>query len=224
MRVIGVIVLLLCLSACNGSNDSANAPVAVTTPAPAAAAPAGPVVLMGDSITAYWNTRSTTLAHIADYVDAGVPGQTTAQMLARFDTDVLAHQPSVVVILGGTNDMYLQAEPNVDSIGTMADRAAQAGARVIIGMVPKGGDWQRMSYQGATGDAAIALWNRSLTALAHSHGYQIADYYDALLVGATGAQNLNDYTDDKLHPNSAGYDAMWGVLQPLLATDSVELR
>lgn len=221
MRIIGVLLLLAGLSACNGSNDQARAPVTVTVALPPAAA-VGPVVLMGDSLTAYWNTRSTTLTHIADYLDAGVPGQTTAQMLARFDTDVMAHQPSVVVILGGTNDMYLQTDANIDSIATMADRAAQAGSRIVIGLVPRGGDWQRMSYQGATGDAAIALWNRSLTALARSHGYQIADYYDALLT--QGTQNLSDYIDDELHPNSAGYDAMWSVLQPLLATDNVELR
>jgi hypothetical protein len=74
-------------------------------------------------------------------------------MLANFGK-VLAASPSIVVILGGTNDLLTIAAPSVDNISTMAQEASAAGAKVIIGMIPRAAFPSQTAY-----DAAIATWN-----------------------------------------------------------------
>jgi lysophospholipase L1-like esterase len=204
------------LAACGGGSGPAPA-----TPALVPIAAPGPVVFVGDSITADWGEAAYTDGHtlallVPGSVDAGDPGDSTKQMLDRYDRDVLAHHPSVVVILGGTNDLYLYPDAaTVDNIATMADRASAAGATVILGLTTPTNNWGLIRYHGARGNAAIKLWDADLRRLARAYGYGVADYYD-VLVTPTGAEDATLFAPDGIHPIAAGYARMWTVIAPLL--------
>jgi acyl-CoA thioesterase I len=207
------------LSACGGdSTDS-------STTAPPQEVPLqnGPmVVFMGDSITQYWGGGApayptipiTTL--VPGAIDAGIAGQVTEQMQSRFAADVLANNPSVVVILGGTNDLALQESPNIDAISAMAQAAATAGVRVVLGTVPPSELWLGSTFlTQAETTPAIAGFNAQLKQLASANGYAVADYYVAM-VNPDGSPNENLFLSDHIHPNADGYAVMWSVLHPML--------
>ncbi|HXR91496.1 MAG TPA: GDSL-type esterase/lipase family protein [Steroidobacteraceae bacterium] len=124
----------------------------------------------------------------------------------------------------GTNDLAFDADPTMDAVATMADQAAQAGVRMILCLIPpQTRTGETLAYDGYTGDAAVRAWNRDLSLLAAAHGDQVADY-DSVLVNPDGTQNQALFMpDDGIHPNSAGFAAMWPVLEPLLGADGVAM-
>lgn len=218
MRRTILFTITLLLSACGGSNTQAPAGVSNQP------ASRGAVVFIGDSITQFWQngdppdypTASPTLSqHVPGVIDAGIKGQTTPQMLARFQADVLSYRPSVVVITGGTNDILYTSNPNINAISTMAEEASAAGARVIIGTVPP------TTHDNALN--AIQQFNSQLKILAADYGYTLADYYSVMLTGA-GAQDTSLFLPDTIHPNSAGYAKMWSKVGPLLAAEGVSVN
>lgn len=192
---------------------------------PPAPLPTGPVVFVGDSITYYWDGDAPVppLAQLVPgEINAGISGNLTSEMLARFKADVLSHNPRVVVILGGVNDILKTPSPTIDNIASMAEQASAQGSIVVIGLVmPVTAYWQApYEYTStAAGDAAIQNWDQQLRALAAAYGYHILDYYDAVLL-PDGTQNTTLFADG-LHPNAAGYDVMWSVLKPMLVSLSV---
>jgi lysophospholipase L1-like esterase len=222
------LALLGLLTACGGSSRDPSEPNSGPAPEEATLPPGPVVAFMGDSITQYWGGGSpaypsvpiTTL--VPGAIDAGIAGETTTQMQQRFATDVLASNPKIVVILGGTNDIRLQQSPSVDAISAMAQAATAAGIRVVIGTVPPSDLWLGSTFlTQAETTPAITAFNAQLTLLSSSYGYTVADYYRAM-VNADGSQNENLFMSDRIHPNSAGYAAMWNVLRPVLV--SVEAR
>nr|MBP6774873.1 acylhydrolase [Gemmatimonadaceae bacterium] len=95
------------------------------------------VVFMGNSITEGWAPRFATSFPGKPYIGRGISGQTTPQMLLRFRQDVIALQPSVVVILAGTNDIAGNTGPSTlgmieDNIASMAELARANGIRVVL--------------------------------------------------------------------------------------------
>src|SRR5450432_208592 len=99
------------------------------------------VVFMGDSITDLWqNPKFGGFFPQKPYVDRGISGQTTPQMLIRFRPDVIALQPKVVVILAGTNDIAgntgpMSLEMIEDNLTSMAEAARANGIRVVLSSV-----------------------------------------------------------------------------------------
>lgn len=205
-----MIFLAACSSACSGGagpgQDAPAQPVG-TAPAPQPAPPlppseARPVVFMGDSITKLWESLP--------YINAGINGQTSAQMLERFEVDVLSKRPSVVVILAGTNDVFLEEFPAVDNVGRMADMAAASGACVILGTLPPAfiaGVGIRETVEENL--EAQQRWNADIKMLAQAHTYRVADY-------RTPMEARPELFADTLHPNADGYAVMLGVVQPLV--------
>lgn len=90
------------------------------------------VIFMGDSITEGWNLRTSFPGQ--DFVNRGIGGQLTWQMVSRFPQDVLANKPAAVVILAGTNDIGGSMPPDiiVSNIRSMVEAAKSAGARVVL--------------------------------------------------------------------------------------------
>jgi lysophospholipase L1-like esterase len=176
------------------------------------------VAFMVDSITARW---APTMPAIADAVELnlGIPDQTSADMLARFQAQVIDASPQidVVVILAGTNDFYYDgiANSNTDNVKAMAAMAKAVGIRVIIGsMFPA---HYPDSYPPGTTPtlAQITAWNDSLITIAADNGYLYADYFDEFLL-PDGTQDFALYSDYGVHPNAAGYEKMWSTLLPLI--------
>lgn len=219
----GVIALLaLGLTACGAGSGGTPSPSDDAQPhVPAISTPAlsGPVVFVGDNLTLGWEQYLPAMTPAA--VDVAVAGDTTEQMLATFSANVISLHPSVVVILGGTNDLRLQSSPDTAAVASMASEAAAAGAYVVLGKIPPGelSTTSAVLTQSET-QAAISNWNIQLGILADDYGYDLVDYHGAML-DAQGAQNMALFDSDGIDPNAAGYAVMWGALKPLLVADGV---
>jgi acyl-CoA thioesterase-1 len=205
-----VLLALLALSACGGGgSDPAPTPAAPPPPPPA---PLSGTIFVGDSITVGMMRTNTD----PTYTSAAIEGQTSAEMLARFQADVLSKRPATVVILAGTNDILRTPNPDTQNVARMAEMSAQLGARVVIGLLPPNENWEPPSIinDPVAGRAEIQRFNQSLRALAGSFGYRVADYYAALTL-PDGSQNAALFADGT-HPNLAGIAAEWTVVKPHL--------
>jgi lysophospholipase L1-like esterase len=192
------------LAACGGGGSSRTPPSQPSPPI------SNLVAFMGDSITHLWDL---TQYDSGPTLNFGLDGD----MLARFQSQVIAAAPGVVVILGGVDDLndYGPAGTSVDSIRSMAAQAQAAGIRVILCSVmpPTVARFATLNFSLAD----VQAFNHQLIQVAQQNGYLYADYYDEFL-NADGTVNDSLYVDG-LHPNPAGYALMWKVVAPLIQED-----
>jgi lysophospholipase L1-like esterase len=176
------------------------------------------VVFFGDSITDNWSKAGYGgFFPGRPYLNRGIGGQTTAQMLVRFRADVLALRASAVVILAGTNDIAGNAGPVAldtvkDNLATMAELGRAHGVRVILAaLLPVSDDKKDAKGQPIvrTTDrppATIRALNTWLREYAQKNDAIYLDYFAA---EADGTERFKpELTDDGLHPNAAGYALM----------------
>jgi lysophospholipase L1-like esterase len=175
------------------------------------------VVFMGDSITDIWQQeRFGFFVATRPYVDRGISGQTTPQMLVRFRPDVLDLQPKVVVILAGTNDIAGNTGPmtNEDverNLSSMAELAKAHGIRVVLASITPTSGYHPPANGGAPQTtqrpmARIKAINGWMQKYAADNGHVYLDYFTPML-DSTGVMKA-DLTGDDLHPNAAGYAIM----------------
>jgi lysophospholipase L1-like esterase len=176
------------------------------------------VVFFGDSITDNWSKPEYGgFFPGRPYVNRGISGQTTAQMLLRFRADVLELRPKAVVILAGTNDIAGNAGPVTldqvqDNLASMAELARAHAIRVVLAsLLPVSDDKQDANGQPLTRTrqrptAAIRDINGWLAAYAKTNGHVYLDYFTATADGA--GLLLAALNDDGLHPNARGYAVM----------------
>ena len=175
------------------------------------------VVLLGDSITEDWKTRDPEF-FTSDVLDRGISGQTSAQMLARFRTDVLDLHPAVVHIMAGTNDVAGNTGPTSlaqvqGNVMSMVELARAHGIAVVLAAVPPAARfWWHRALEPA--DTIIEL-NRWLRVYAARERLVFVDYHAALDDGHGGLAAA--YSDDGVHPNAAGYAAMRPLAQAAIA-------
>lgn len=176
------------------------------------------VVLMGDSITDFWQQpRYGAFFPGKPYVDRGISGQTTPQMLIRFHPDVVALKPKAVVILAGTNDIAgntgsmqdLEIEGNLEA---MCEIAQSNGIRVVLASLLPVSAYHVAPNSTAAAQttlrpmARILVLNEWLKKYAAAHGHTYLDYFSAM-TDATGLLR-EDLSADDLHPNAKGYAIM----------------
>jgi lysophospholipase L1-like esterase len=166
------------------------------------------VVFMGDSITDFWGRREGKFFPGKPYINRGISGQTTPQMLIRFRSDVIALKPKVVVILAGTNDIAGNTGPSTleaieDNLMSMAELANANGIRVVLSSVMPVCDYIRPQTEKRPPEKIIAL-NQWMKDYAAKHGYVYLDYYTVMLDDK--GMLKKELTGDGLHPNGEGYD------------------
>ncbi|MDV6331991.1 GDSL-type esterase/lipase family protein [Asticcacaulis sp. 201] len=179
------------------------------------------VVFIGDSITDRWN-----LARFfpgKPYINRGIGGQVSPQLLVRFHADVVALKPKAVVILVGINDVQgvLQVETEAQiaaNYRAMAEIAVANGIRPIFTRL--------MPLNNYTPNAAtmlqerrperIAWLNAWLSGFCADHGYALIDY-GPVLRDDKGLLRA-DYTTDGIHPNDAAYAAMVPLAEQAIET------
>jgi lysophospholipase L1-like esterase len=176
------------------------------------------VVFMGDSITDNWDNEGYGgFFPGKPYINRGIGGQTTPQMLIRFRPDVIALGPKVVVILAGTNDIAGNTGPTTlsaieDNLASMAELARAHGIRVVLASLLPVSDYEhdkdgkpRLQTQRRP-PAQIVELNRWIKQYAAANGHIYLDYYTAM---ADEKGMLKDeLSDDGLHPNAKGYQVM----------------
>lgn len=202
-------------SAVRGALASTFSPVA-------GARPGNRMVWFGDSLTQWQdaatpaNTATSSLSHSqrvslgnlgsilsgqrAIYAsNAGIGGNTSSQMLTRFDADVTPLAPNVVHLLAGTNDIgnNVTLATSMANIGQLLGKIRGIGAVPILGLLPPS----------ATSPAKVTQWNMGIRRLAQAQGVALIDYHSPLVDPTTGAY-LAAYNNDGTHPNNVGFTVM----------------
>jgi len=168
------------------------------------------VVFLGDQITEQWGHGSAKFFPGKAYLNRGIAGQTTAQMLVRFRQDVIALQPKVVVILAGTNDIagafgLATEEMIADNIMTMAELAKVHGIRVVLASLTPVCDCFGKPTSRRRWQEKIVEVNELLEHYAVQSGSVYLNYYSAL---ADGQDLRKEFTTDGMLLNDAGYNVM----------------
>jgi lysophospholipase L1-like esterase len=173
------------------------------------------VVFMGDSITEGWHfTGSQGSFPGKPYINRGISGQTTPQMLVRFRQDVIALKPKVVVILAGTNDIAGNTGPETveqieDNLASMADLATANHIRVVLCSILPAFDYSwRPGLTPAPKIMAINAW---MKAYAAEKGYVYVDFHTAMKDERDGLPAI--LSRDGVHPLPAGYAVMTPLVE-----------
>ncbi len=166
------------------------------------------VVFMGDSITDLWGHGAAFFPG-KPYINRGISGQTTPQMLIRFRSDVIALKPKVVVILAGTNDIAGNTGPSTlqmteDNLTSMAELARANHIRVIMASVLPAANYPwRPGVESIEPIRALNRWIQNYCA---ANGCVYLDYYSVMVDPAFALKK--EFTEDGVHPNAAGYAVM----------------
>ena len=178
------------------------------------------VVFLGDSITDLWD-----LARYfpgKPYINRGIGGQVTAQMVLRFQQDVVALRPAAVVILAGINDLHgaLQRESDEGieaNWQALADMARAHHVKVVFASITPVNNYTDNARDMLVDrdPKRIRALNAWLAAFCKRRGLQYADYYRAM-VNDDGLLRA-DLTRDGLHPKPAGYGLMAPIADAAIA-------
>jgi len=174
----------------------------------------GRVVFLGDSITDGWRLGQ----YFPDkpFVNRGISGQTTPQMLVRFFPDVVNLQPAAVIILAGTNDIARNTGPETpemiqDNFRAMTELAQKRDIKVILCSITPVSDYTSRRQTDRRPPPDILRLNEWLKKYAEEVHVVYADYFSAL-VDESGF--LKDgFSGDGLHPNDRGYALMAPIAQ-----------
>jgi len=176
------------------------------------------VVFLGDSITDMWKLAESFPGK--PYVNRGISGQTTPQMLVRMFPDVIGLDPAAFILLAGTNDIARNTGPETltmieENIQAMTDLARAHDVKAILCSVMPISDYtgRKQSEQRPPADVLkLNAWLREYAARVHA---EYVDYYSAL-VDEKGM--LKDgYSADGLHPNAKGYELMAPLAEAAIA-------
>jgi lysophospholipase L1-like esterase len=174
----------------------------------------GRVVFYGDSITDMWGREVGTFFPGKPYVNRGISGQTTPQMLVRFRQDVIDLHPAAVLILAGTNDIAGNTGPETqemieNNFKSMAELARGNDIRFIIASILPAADYPWKP--GLNPAPKIQALNRWLAGYCAAHSMTYLDYYSAMATKDGGMKP--GLSLDGVHPTAAGFAIMGPLAQ-----------
>jgi lysophospholipase L1-like esterase len=184
------------------------------------------VVFMGDSITDGWQQpRYGGFFPGKPYVDRGISGQTTPQMLVRFRRDVVDLKPKAVVILAGTNDIAGNTGPMTNeeiqgNLASMSELAHAHNIKVVMSSVTPVSEYHVANPRAVPQTTArpmerIKALNEWMKSYAAAHGDVYLDYFTAM-IDDIGLMRT-ELTEDDLHPNAKGYAIMAPLAEAAIA-------
>ncbi len=175
------------------------------------------VVFMGNSITEGWEAIRPDYFVDNNYINRGISGQTTPQMLLRFRQDVVDLEPAAVVILAGINDIAGNTGPSTiqmiaDNIFSMAEIALANDIKVILCSVLPAYDfpWN----PGIDPAQKVVELNQLIETYADEKGHPYVDYFSAMADDRNGLPVK--YAEDGIHPNALGYSVMEPILEEVV--------
>jgi lysophospholipase L1-like esterase len=176
------------------------------------------VVFMGDSITEFWSREAPEYFQTHNYINRGISGQTTPQMLIRFRADVIALKPSAVVILAGINDIAGNTGPATldmitNNIFSMIDLAKANNIKVILCSVLPASDFPWSPNQNPA--TKVMALNSLLSSYAVANAIPFVDYYSAMVNDQNGLPKT--FSADGVHPNKVGYEIMAPIVEKAIA-------
>jgi lysophospholipase L1-like esterase len=172
------------------------------------------IVFFGDSITENWSSVYPDFFKGKSYINRGISGQTTPQMLLRFRSDVIELKPQIIVILAGTNDIAGNTGPAtlemiLGNLISMCELAKVNGIKVILCSVLPAYDYPwKPDLEPAE---KIAALNKMISKYAKANTIEYVDYYSAMVDDRKGLKSI--YSKDGVHPNKEGYRVMGPILE-----------
>lgn len=185
---------------------------------PAAAEVENRVVFMGDSITELWDRDPGKFFATKGYIGRGIGGQTTPQMLVRFQQDVVELKPKVVVINGGTNDIAGNTGPSTlemieNNLKSMTQIATANGIKVVLASVTPAFEYPwRRGLEPAEKVVALNSWMKDYCSRG---GCIYADYFSAMTDEKHGMKE--GLARDGIHPTPPGYAIMAPIAEKAIA-------
>ncbi|MGC4020424.1 MAG: SGNH/GDSL hydrolase family protein [Cyclobacteriaceae bacterium] len=176
------------------------------------------IVFMGNSITEGWLATDPDFFKGKPYINRGISGQTTPQMLVRFRQDVIDLKPSVVVILAGTNDIAGNTGPTtleniMGNIASMTELAKANNIKVVLSSVLPVFDYPwKPGLQPA--EKIISL-NQMIKTYAEKNNCIYLDYHTAMVDSRKGLRL--EFGEDGVHPNLSGYKVMESLVEKAIA-------
>ena len=183
------------------------------------------VVFMGNSITEFWENVHPDFFVGKTYVNRGIAGQTTSQMLLRFRADVVNLHPKVVVFLGGTNDIAgntgdVSLDIIEDNIFSMIELATSNDISVVLCSVLPVFD-----YSWSTGKEPaekIIELNEALRFYAETHGIAFVDFHSPMKDDRNGLRY--ELGEDGVHPNVDGYLIMEPLVEQAIVLELKKIK
>lgn len=177
------------------------------------------IVFMGDSITEEWGNLYPEFFSGNYYINRGIGGQTTPQMLIRFKPDAIDLNPHAIIILAGTNDIAGNTGPSTvkmitDNIFSMAELAIAYEIKVVLSSILP-------VYQYPWVDdvldppSSIDSINSKIKEYVENKGLVYLDYYSSMVDDRKGLKL--DFTGDGVHPNEAGYRVMSAIAGEIIS-------
>lgn len=176
------------------------------------------IVFMGNSITIGWLNKRPEFFEGKPYINRGISGQTTPQMLLRFRQDVIELNPKAVVILAGTNDIAGNTGPStldmiIDNIKSMAELAQANGIKVILSSTLPAYDYPWKP--GMEPAPKIVELNKMIMAYAKEKNHIYLNYFSAMADDKNGLPKK--YADDGVHPTVDGYKIMEPMVEEAIS-------
>jgi lysophospholipase L1-like esterase len=177
------------------------------------------VIFYGDSITDAW--KLDTYFPGKGYINRGISGQTTPQMLVRFRQDVIDLQPKVVVVLAGTNDLAgntgpMTVEQTEANYTTLAELARLHHIALVFSSVMPVNGYIHPEIPIGRPPAKILALDAWLKSYCRESNLIYLDYFSAMLDPSGQLQKALSY--DGLHPNDAGYRVMTPLAQKAIVS------
>jgi len=177
------------------------------------------IVFMGDSITEEWSNLYPSFFSNRSYINRGIGGQTTPQMLLRFKPDTIDLHPYIIVLLAGINDVAGNTGPSTvkmitDNIFSMAELAMNKDVKIILSSILPANAFPWNDAIENVSSTIISI-NSLMKDYALSNGIVYLDYYSPMVDENEGLNS--DYTEDGIHPNKEGYKVMSGLAEKTIS-------
>ncbi|WP_217362511.1 SGNH/GDSL hydrolase family protein [Flavobacterium sp. M31R6] len=176
------------------------------------------IVFFGDSITEGWKTIHQDFFVGKSYINRGINGQTTSQMLLRFRPDVIELKPKIVIILAGGNDIAGNTGPTtletiLGNLISMCELSKVNNIKVILCSILPANDfpWKR----GMEPANKIEALNEMILKYAETNNIPYVDYYSAMVDERKGLKSI--YSEDGVHPNKEGYLVMESIIETIIS-------
>ena len=172
------------------------------------------VVFVGDSITEGWSNLFPTFFSDSRFINRGISGQTTPQMLVRFRPDAIDLKPYLIIILAGTNDIagntgHSTEKMITDNIFSMAELGNAHSIKIVLcSVLPV----FKYSWKNIIDPPSyIYEVNSMIKEYCLKNNYKYLDYYSSMVDGRKGL--MESLTEDGVHPNEKGYEVMSQLFQ-----------
>jgi len=175
------------------------------------------IVFFGDSITEGWKKINVEFFIGKSYINRGINGQTTSQMLLRFRPDVIELKPKIVVILAGGNDIAentgpISLEMILGNLISMCELAKANNIKVVLCSILPANDfpWKR----GMEPADKIEALNELIRKYTKANDIPYADYFSVMIDEQKGLKSI--YSEDGVHPNKEGYRVMEPIVEKII--------